>query len=203
MSQKSRVQDHYGCAGNTDDDIISAAANLGSHYYNGTGGLTKNLFRAKSYLEEAVLPEYRREEDLYLAGCLVELHHNVFGRGDDCIPGYSPIPRALALFKKSAEKMSEGHAVAKMLKQIETSAKAACANCGKAAGHLKTCVKCTCTWYCSKDCQVQHWKAGGGHKTDCVKYDGTRNGVVQQEAQGEVDRSYGNQCGGNSAGNRI
>ncbi|KAL9182633.1 hypothetical protein ACHAXT_013285 [Thalassiosira profunda] len=108
MSQKSRVQDHYGCAGNTDDDIISAAVNLGSYYYNGTGGLTKNLFRAKSYLEEAVLPEYRREEDLYLAGCLVELHHNVFGRGDDCIPGYSPIPRALALYKKSAEKMSEG-----------------------------------------------------------------------------------------------
>lgn len=37
-----------------------------------------------------------------------------------------------------------------------------CANCGKEAE--KRCSKCRKTWYCSRDCQVLHWKA---HKVNC------------------------------------
>ena len=46
-----------------------------------------------------------------------------------------------------------------------------CANCEKGAkyfsGKLNACGKCKAVWYCGRDCQVQHWKAG--HKTDCIK----------------------------------
>ena len=30
--------------------------------------------------------------------------------------------------------------------------------------HMK---RCKAAWYCSKECQTQHWKAG--HKIDCIK----------------------------------
>jgi hypothetical protein len=43
-----------------------------------------------------------------------------------------------------------------------------CANCGKQGdkeNSLKQCVRCKVFSYCSKECQVKHWKAG--HKVDC------------------------------------
>jgi len=47
-----------------------------------------------------------------------------------------------------------------------------CANCGAAEGSElgqkthKPCSRCKVTFYCSRDCQVAHWKAG--HKAVCV-----------------------------------
>jgi len=38
-----------------------------------------------------------------------------------------------------------------------------CAACGQDAE--KRCSKCRQTWYCSRDCQVEHWKT---HKVNCV-----------------------------------
>jgi hypothetical protein len=43
-----------------------------------------------------------------------------------------------------------------------------CANCGKQGDKecdLKQCARCKVFSYCSKECQVKHWKAG--HKADC------------------------------------
>lgn len=43
-----------------------------------------------------------------------------------------------------------------------------CANCGKQRDKecvLKACARCKVFSYCSKECQVKHWKAG--HKADC------------------------------------
>jgi hypothetical protein len=43
-----------------------------------------------------------------------------------------------------------------------------CANCGKERDKecaLKQCARCKAFSYCSKECQVKHWKAG--HKADC------------------------------------
>ena len=43
-----------------------------------------------------------------------------------------------------------------------------CANCGIASledKQLKQCARCKAVYYCSKKCQVEHWKAG--HKVDC------------------------------------
>lgn len=41
-------------------------------------------------------------------------------------------------------------------------AKGECANCGKEAE--KRCSRCKSIWYCSRDCQVSHWKL---HKVNC------------------------------------
>jgi hypothetical protein len=46
----------------------------------------------------------------------------------------------------------------------------ACANCGvgETAGRaaLKPCSRCKAVVYCGKECQAQHWKAGG-HRAKC------------------------------------
>jgi hypothetical protein len=42
-----------------------------------------------------------------------------------------------------------------------------CASCGKAGATLK-CGKCKAVHYCSKECQVYHWK-DGLHKQYCGK----------------------------------
>ena len=47
-----------------------------------------------------------------------------------------------------------------------------CSNCGTAAAEgssgvtLKPCSRCKAVVYCGKECQMQHWKAGG-HKAGC------------------------------------
>ena len=41
----------------------------------------------------------------------------------------------------------------------------ACAACGARGSVLSKCMGCSSVWYCNKDCQRTHWKAG--HKTRC------------------------------------
>lgn len=43
--------------------------------------------------------------------------------------------------------------------------KSKCANCGSTAGAAKKCSTCHVARYCSKECQLSHWKA---HKKVCV-----------------------------------
>eukprot|EP00985_Skeletonema_marinoi_P001213 scaffold489_cov105-Skeletonema_marinoi.AAC.2 len=54
---------------------------------------------------------------------------------------------------------------------VENDEKNHCTNCREKAGSspLKRwqCVQCLGAWYCGKECQVQHWKAG--RKIDCIK----------------------------------
>ena len=40
------------------------------------------------------------------------------------------------------------------------------AQCGVAAPNLKACGRCGDAAYCSRECQIAHWK--GGHKKKCV-----------------------------------
>ena len=45
----------------------------------------------------------------------------------------------------------------------------ACDKCGRPESHqnkLQRCSRCQQTWYCNRDCQLNHWKAG--HKKICV-----------------------------------
>ena len=42
-----------------------------------------------------------------------------------------------------------------------------CTNCGASPEQLMRCGRCKGPQYCSKACQVQHWKAG--HKATCGK----------------------------------
>lgn len=48
--------------------------------------------------------------------------------------------------------------------QVETHE---CANCCYVGSH-NACARCKVVHYCSKACQVQHWKAIGGHKMFCI-----------------------------------
>ena len=52
--------------------------------------------------------------------------------------------------------------------------KSTCFSCGKRSAkgqlNMKKCIGCKCAIYCSKGCQLAHWKKNGGHhKTMCKK----------------------------------
>ena len=56
------------------------------------------------------------------------------------------------------------------LKEWESFWQSYCANCKRVAQtgeKFKQCSKCKAQWYCSKECQVEAWKAG--HKKDCKR----------------------------------
>jgi len=42
-----------------------------------------------------------------------------------------------------------------------------CSNCGENNGKLKHCSQCGAVKYCSKECQIFHWK--NSHKDECKK----------------------------------
>ncbi|KAL4435207.1 hypothetical protein ABPG77_001889 [Micractinium sp. CCAP 211/92] len=44
---------------------------------------------------------------------------------------------------------------------------ARCALCGLDAVELKKCTACKSVAYCSRECQVKHWRQPGGHKPEC------------------------------------
>lgn len=55
----------------------------------------------------------------------------------------------------------------KQSKKMSAPAEAECANCAAVGTVLSKCSKCLMVAYCSKTCQLQHWK-DGGHKRFCV-----------------------------------
>ena len=58
----------------------------------------------------------------------------------------------------------------KVLKEWESVGQSRCDNCSKeakACEKFKQCSKCKAQCYCSKECQVEAWKAG--HKKDCKR----------------------------------
>jgi TPR repeat protein len=92
---------------------------------------------------------------------------------------------ALRWFRKAAAQGHEGakkvvpRAEEELRKQRQAVAQASqpsssntCANCGVAeaagGGALKPCSRCKAVVYCGRECQAQHWKAGG-HKAVCKK----------------------------------
>ena len=111
--------------------------------------------------------ESLRKANLYMSAqhmdLVVRLWHprNFFDL--ETLPGYSHVPFCTFALKKgmSEEKL-------KPLKFIGTW-KLICANCGKVGKddnvNLRACAECKAFSYCSKECQVKHWKAG--HKVDC------------------------------------
>mmetsp|Transcript_25746 Transcript_25746/g.38886 ORF Transcript_25746/g.38886 Transcript_25746/m.38886 type:complete len:350 (+) Transcript_25746:628-1677(+) len=167
------------------EEVLHAGLFLGMYHFNGDGGLTKNLRTAKYYLEEHVKESEKQSSnvlpDAYmcLAACLMELHERTFGRNvpDYSVPGYSSVPRAISLYRKSVKmgldypNVSSQHSK-EVLESLVTQLKGFCGNCGVDSkdipkGKLKACSSCHSAWYCGKQCQIEHWKAG--HKSDCVR----------------------------------
>ena len=82
---------------------------------------------------------------------------------------------ALKWYQKAA---NQGHIGAKAaferlkLKQKDSAASVpaspstGCANCGISTANLRGCSRCKAIFYCSKECQVAHWKSE--HKAACM-----------------------------------
>ena len=88
--------------------------------------------------------------------------------GNIAIPGSSVVPAIIFWLRKSLE-LGFSDALEE-LKTCETIGQCKCENCGKEAladEKFKQCSKCRAQWYCSKECQVEAWRAG--HKKDCKR----------------------------------
>ena len=84
------------------------------------------------------------------------------------VPGHNVAPTWFFWIRKSSDL---GYNDArKQLTELEIIMQSKCGNCGKevqAGEKFKSCFKCKAQWYCSKECQVEAWKAG--HKKDCKR----------------------------------
>ena len=168
------------------EEVLHAGLFLGIYHYYGHGGFSKNLRTAKYYLEEYVKESEKQclivgpMAYMYLAACLMELQESECGQNilDFSIPGYSSVPRAMTLYRKSVEwgvnKPNPYSQHSKeVIEKLVTRLKNYCGNCGVASADIperrkmKACGRCHSVWYCGKDCQTEHWKAG--HKRDCVR----------------------------------
>ncbi len=152
------------------DNQIHPAQLLGKFFYLGVGGLEKNLCLAQFYLE--ISEKYssgNMTNHLILAKTLLELSEKNYGTRHPPA-GYSSIPRVLYLLSKSIDRDEDNPVAQELIKELKIQNK--CANCGREAESmpakkLKQCAVCEAVSYCSRDCQVKHWK--DGHKSDCVK----------------------------------
>lgn len=154
----------------TNHDTIHPAELLGKFFYLGVGGLEKNLYLARFYLEVSEkFSSGNMTNHLILAKTLLELSEKNYGTRHPPA-GYSSIPRVLYLLSKSIDHDEDNPVAQELVKELEIQNK--CANCCREAEStptkkLKQCAVCEAVSYCSRDCQVKHWK--DGHKSDCVK----------------------------------
>ena len=128
--------------------LPQAQFNLGSSYYDGEGV-------EQSYSKAA--KRYRKAADQGLADAQYALaEFYMFGR------------RVLEMSRAKAVELltiaaNQGHQNAQdLLVSLRTSTppQGACASCGAESAPLK-CSRCKAIMYCSKACQVEHWKRGG------------------------------------------
>jgi len=100
------------------------------------------------------------------SGALHELSQHLHNNHE--IPGFSEVPGAFFWLRKSCD--MEYSNARERLKEWESVGQSYCDNCSKevkAGEKFKQCSKCRAQWYCSKECQVEAWKAG--HKKDCKR----------------------------------
>ena len=101
------------------------------------------------------------------SGALLKLSKHLHNSQDQ-IHGFNAVPAAFFWLRKSRD--LGHHNAGGPLKEWESESQRYCANCSKdakAGEKFKQCSKCKAQWYCSKECQVEAWKAG--HKKDCKR----------------------------------
>ena len=88
---------------------------------------------------------------------------------DYSIPGCNRLPRAACWFQKAAKLGNEE--AAQLMHTIRSDYSMFCANLGcdkhQTGRQLFRCSKCKVMHYCSKECQIRHWKRG--HKNECIQ----------------------------------
>ena len=140
---------------------------LGSMFSSGRG-LTKSLYRAKYYLQEALDKDDESLDKTCIYIPLAMTLSDLYGyqyEGTAC-SGHDCTPLIISYLRKAAiggDTRAHGP-----LSILEGHKQQKCHNCcEKAAGKLKRCTRCKSVWYCDKTCQLEDWKAG--HKIDCVE----------------------------------
>jgi tetratricopeptide (TPR) repeat protein len=103
----------------------------------------------------------------YYAVLLLREAISYYGRSAILAPGHSPVPEAMFWYRQCSnmEERDANHPLVRLEREIRKH----CAHCRAdlPEGKQPCCVECKAVYYCSRDCQVAHWKAG--HKKDCVR----------------------------------
>ena len=153
---------------------------LGMYYYERYGLMTigdedwrKNLLLTLYWFGKAAEVEVEKDDTkgckslalmaLHLDVAMTQVWHPPHNSLGDSLPGYSHIPFITwALATKGGQYtdwFSNGLSDCSRWTRE-------CGNCGcQEKEQLKACARCKAFHYCSKKCQVEHWKAG--HKVDC------------------------------------
>ena len=104
--------------------------------------------------------------DNYALG-LIKMAIECYGKRAIFAPGHSPVPEVMFWYRQydRKEEPDANH----FLVPLERKIREQCAQCEAdlPEGKQSCCVECKAAYYCSRDCQFAHWKAG--HKKDCVK----------------------------------
>jgi TPR repeat protein len=185
-------------SGRSDDSLVwcSLAASqgfcqsqfmLGEIHLHGRHGMPNAVFPAIYWLRKAALQGYAKAQ-MHLAFSLIITKQAIYDGIID-IAGHSAIPEACFWLGLYEEAMNAAHEIpmARPLWLQAHSSKCGC--CGKSQSVIKLqrCAKCRIIGYCSKVCQVQHWKMG--HKHDC------RNLDVWKDAMKNVASFANPHCG--------
>ncbi|EJK75315.1 hypothetical protein THAOC_02962 [Thalassiosira oceanica] len=149
-----------------DNTREGAARVLGSLHFFEHGIPEPSLYLACYYLNIGV----KGDRD-GISSCLYGkslLHFANRLHGNNITNGFNALPAAFFWLRKSRD-MGRNDA-REQLKEWETAGRSLCAYCAKKAEtgeKFKQCSKCKAQWYCSKECQVEAWRAG--HKKDCKR----------------------------------
>ena len=127
------------------------------------------MIRAKHYLEWASVEHDNQNSCFLLGWALMDLREEQYEGVD--INGHCVIPKALYWWRKAAARPDAIAEEIEACKWLEGVVMKYCHNCDKKeddfAEKLKACGLCKAAYYCGKECQTNHWKAG--HKVDCIK----------------------------------
>ena len=152
----------------------NASYTLGSLYLHGTNFLDASPYLACYYLNiSATVVDIFGEQYSNALLSLDRYLHN----GDYCeVPGYNVLPALFFWARKASRDVGENvrhvgpRVELKQQKELEKRGQIYCSNCNRDAQadeKFKYCAKCKGQWYCSKECQVEAWKAG--HNKDCKR----------------------------------
>jgi len=149
------------------DSDKKAAKTLGIlHYYEEIP--EPSFYLACYYLNHVAANEDHEGMYSYLYCQSLQTLNKHLHNGPLSIPGFDVVPALLFWMRRSCD-LRDIHAL-DQLKKWESVGQRYCANCSKEAQNgekFKQCSKCKAQWYCSKECQVEAWRAG--HKKDCKR----------------------------------
>jgi TPR repeat protein len=139
-------------------------AKLGDWFYRGEGA--PSPFKAYYWFKKAALQRSGIAQSR-LSNLVVKLAQMIHG-GNITIDGYCPLPESHFWAQKAFDELvAQGKPVSLEERERNNFAKV-CAWCRDSPSDTVTvrkCVQCQAFGYCSKKCQLAHWK--NGHKVDC------------------------------------